>query len=454
MRTKAQSADYVQFKEPWIPPGYKPPTNETIAKVCKFFPVTIECFRTLYGTINYVQKVPGLNKIGFNNFLNQTPIRPDVYKFLTEWRPEAAKTAYTFKSVSIDGGLPAQDTPLTPAQVAAGDHWGEANLDAQTILGMTFPQPVTSYSTGGSPPFVPDLNTPTDTNEPYLTWVNYVMGQKDIPQVISTSYGDDEQTVPKAYAQRVCQQFAQLGARGVSLLVSSGDGGVGGADASACVTNDGKNTSTFLPAFPAGCPYVTTVGATQQFEPEVSAYRIAGVGPDGRQHGFYASGSGFSSYFPRPSYQDAVVPAYIKNLKGAWDGLYNKRMISPTSPSIYFTNIYLDGRGYPDISAQGLYFAYVGNLTDGSISGTSASCPLMSSIISLANDALISHRKPTLGFLNPWLYKVGYKGFTDILSGNAHGCGVDAFPVTKGWDPITGFGTPVFPEILSLLDCK
>ena len=73
----------------------------------------------------------------------------------------------------------------------------EANLDAQTILGMTFPELVYSYSTGGSPPFIPDNNTPTDTNEPYLVWVNYVLGQKDVPQVISSSYGDDEQSVDR-----------------------------------------------------------------------------------------------------------------------------------------------------------------------------------------------------------------------------------------------------------------
>lgn len=434
MRTKANSVDYVQYAQQIYPVDYKPPTNDTIAKVCKFFPVTIECFRTLYGTINYEQKVPGINKIGFNNYLNQTPIRPDIEKFLSEWRPEAAQTAYTFKSISINGGKPAQDTPLTPEQAAGDNNWSEANLDAQTILGMTYPQPVYSYSTGGEPPFLPDVNTPTDTNEPYLEWVNYVSGQSDIPQVISSSYGDDEQTVPRSYANRVCSEFAKLGARGISLLVSSGDSGVGPDDTSACVTNDGKNTTTFLPAFPAGCPYVTTVGATQQFEPEVSAYRAPGIGPDGKNHGFYASGSGFSSYFPRPSYQDHAVTHYVKKLNGLYDGLYNK-----------------DGRAYPDVSAQGLYFAFVANLTDGSISGTSASCPLMSSVISLANDALISHGKAPLGFLNPWLYKRGYKGFTDILSGTSHGCGVDGFPVREGWDPVTGFGTPVFPKILHIL---
>jgi len=352
---------------------------------------------------------------------------------LAKYRPIAAPEAYLFKSIEIADGPPALYRPLTIAEAAGDDFVREANLDAQTILGMTVPTPVYSYSTGGSPPFIPDLNTPTDTNEPYLVWVQYVLGQKNVPQVISSSYGDDEQSVPKDYAIRVCKDFAQLGARGISLLVSSGDGGVGGDDPSACVSNDGKNTTTFLPAFPASCPYVTAVGATEQFTPEVSAYRPTGLGPDGKNHSFYASGSGFSYYFPRPSFQDAVVPPYVKALKGKYNGLFNK-----------------EGRAYPDISAQGLYFAFVFNLTESSISGTSASCPLASSILSLVNDALISSGKPTLGWLNPWLYKSGYKGFTDILSGDSQGCGVTGFPVTKGWDPVTGFGTPIFPKLVEL----
>ena len=49
MRTTPQNTDYKQFQTPWMPPGYTPPSNETISKVCQFFPVTITCFRTLYG---------------------------------------------------------------------------------------------------------------------------------------------------------------------------------------------------------------------------------------------------------------------------------------------------------------------------------------------------------------------------------------------------------------------
>jgi len=432
MRTKGHSTDFILGDNKWTPPGYKAPSDKTIAKVCNIASVTLECFNQLYGTKGYHQKVPGINKIGFNNYLNQTPIRPDIFQFLKEYNTIAAPTAFTFKSIEIANGPAARYTPLTHDEAFGDDFFREANLDAQTILGMTFPQPVYSYSTGGSPPFIPDINTPTDTNEPYLVWANYVSNQKDVPQVISSSYGDDEQTVPKSYATRVCQQFAQLGARGISLLVSSGDGALGGLDDEACYSNDGKNTSTFLPAFPASCPYVTTVGATMEFEPEQPAFRLPGGGPDGRYHGYYASGSGFSYYFPRPKYQDGTVDKYVKNLpKGLYKGRFNP-----------------EGRGYPDLSAQGLYFAFVANLTEGTISGTSASCPLMSSIFSLVNDALISSGKKPLGFLNPWLYKNGYKGFTDIVQGRADSCGTKGFPVTKGWDPSTGFGTPKFREIL------
>ena len=103
----------------------------------------------------------------------------------------------------------------------------------------------------GSPPFDPSLSTPENTNEPYLDWVNWLLKQHSIPQVISTSYGDDEQTVPKSYAERVCKQFAAIGARGTSLLFSSGDNGVGSFEGSECLSNDGKNTTKFLPSFPA-----------------------------------------------------------------------------------------------------------------------------------------------------------------------------------------------------------
>ncbi|KAH3962538.1 hypothetical protein HBH70_161370 [Parastagonospora nodorum] len=439
MRTRANLptvSTATNLTEVYRPPGYVTPTDPIIAKACSINGTTPTCFKTLYKTLGYEQKSCGENQIGFNNFLKEVPIRPDAKLFLEQYAPEAVKGAYDYKFVSINGG-PQQDNGSSPAQLAAGTN-KEANLDVQTILGMTYPMPVTAFTTGGEPPQIPDLAAGDPPgNEPYLEWVTYVLKQKSLPQVISTSYGDDEQTVPAEYAKRVCNSFAQLGARGVSLLFSSGDGGAGnaaGENATECVSNDGKNTKKFLPSFPAGCPYVTTVGATQGFQPEVAAYRPAkSLGPDNKLHGYYASGSGFSEYFSRPSYQDDAVKGYLKKIGDEHKGLYNAA-----------------GRGYPDISAQGLYFEFVWNSTNGVISGTSASSPLAASVIALVNDALISAGKPTLGFLNPWLYKKGYKGFTDVLSGGNGGCNTTGFAVTKGWDAVTGFGTPIFPELVKL----
>ncbi|KAH9883861.1 tripeptidyl-peptidase 1 precursor [Xylariomycetidae sp. FL2044] len=409
-------------------PGYTPPANKNISAVCNIASVTPECFQTLYQTKGYKTKTCGVNKIGFTNYLGEHPIRSDAELFLAKYRPEAIKSATSFPQITIADGP--GDYPLTADELEAGTS-KEANLDVQAIAGISWKTSIVSYSTGGSPPFDPSTSTPENTN----VWVNWLLAQSSFPQVITTSYGDDEQTVPESYAKRVCEQFAQVGVRGTTLLFSSGDAGVG--PYGECVSNDGKNTTKFLPNFPASCPYITSVGATQNFEPEIVASRKAGLGPDGQQHGNYTSGGGFSNYFPTPEYQKDAVTSYVKNLGGRYDGLYNKA-----------------GRGYPDISAQGLYFAYFWNGTEGTISGTSASTPLLGGILSLVNDALISNGKPPMGFINPWLYAKGFGALTDITSGSAVGCGVEGFPATEGWDPVTGFGTPIFPKIINITGGK
>ena len=429
-----------------IPAGYHPPSNESIAAVCNVTSVTPECFSTLYSTKWYKPKALKKNKVGFNNFLGEIPIRPDAELFLKKYAPASVSIAKTFPQYTIDNG-PAQDGPLTLNQSLEGISQ-EANLDVQAIAGISKLTPIESFSTGGEPPFIPDKNTPTNTNEPYLVWVNWLLQRKSIPQIISTSYGDDEQTVPRSYAERVCKQFAQVGARGTTLFFSSGDRGLGHTDT--CFSNDGKNTTKFMPAFPAGCPYVTAVGATMNFQPEVAVYRPPRV-VNGTVRDLYAGGSGFSEYFSRPSYQDKVVPAYLKSIGKLYDGLYDKSTLPHPPPSSrYLTNVRTEGRAYPDLSAQGLYFAYFWNGTEGVISGTSASSPLTAGIFTLVNDALLAAGKAPLGFLNPWLYKKGYKGLTDITNGTSHGCNVDGFPSAKGWDPVTGFGTPIFPKLVEL----
>ena len=69
----------------------------------------------------------------------------------------------------------------------------EANLDIQYSVSLGYPVPVTYYSTGGRGEVVPDLVEPlgTNTNEPYLDFLHYMLALPDdqLPQTISTSYG-------------------------------------------------------------------------------------------------------------------------------------------------------------------------------------------------------------------------------------------------------------------------
>ena len=84
----------------------------------------------------------------------------------------------------------------------------------------------------------------------------------------------------------------KVGARGVTVLVATGDFGVGGNTNSEC--------STFLPTFPASLPWVTAVGGTWYQNPEEGAQFSAG---------------GFSNIFPQPAYQRAAVASFIESAR-------------------------------------------------------------------------------------------------------------------------------------------
>ncbi|KDQ10573.1 hypothetical protein BOTBODRAFT_115655 [Botryobasidium botryosum FD-172 SS1] len=389
------------------------PTVFSPADNCTDTRITPACLQDLYKTKGYAPKVPGRNKIGVTGWVRDYANFADLKQFYQAYAPAAVDSTPDVKLVH--GGQNDQNISL------AGD---EANFDIQYATALTYPTPVTFFSTGGSPPYIPDLSTSSNTNEPYADWLCnvYVCCERDfdeLPQTITTSYGDGEQTVPRDYAIRVCNEFAQLGARGVSIFFSSGDDGVGGSDdPNVCRTNDGKNTTTFLPEFPTGCPYVTSVGATRNLAEVAVSF----------------TGGGFSNYFPRPNYQRKAVEAYLKTIGSEYAGLYN-----------------ITGRAYPDVAALGTHFRYIYKGKDEDFDGTSAAAPTFASVISLINDALIANGRSPLGFLNPWLYSTGYAALNDITSGTNPGCNTTGFAAAKGWDPVTGFGSPNFEKILALL---
>ncbi|CEJ87265.1 hypothetical protein VHEMI04357 [[Torrubiella] hemipterigena] len=390
-----------------------PPLDLTPEQVCNITAVTPLCLRTLYGTLNYTARSTHKNKMALCNFSGQFNNRSDARQYLSTYRPDAASAADSFGIVEISGGDNRQ-LAATEDQIKEG-LGKEGGLDAQVLLGVGHPTPMITYTTGGAPPpFVPDSSTTENDNEPFLTFINWLLKQTDLPTVLSISYADTEYTVPPSYAQRVCQGFAQLSARGVSIVFGSGDWGVG--NPTQC--HDKKGKLRFAARFPDSCPYITSVAATRGIDPQEVGYN---------ENNHFVSGGGFSEYFPRPKWQDDAVSGYLSKLGGLHSGLYNA-----------------NGRAYPDVAAMGYRIVTVWNGKTKVVDGTSASAPAFAAIVALLNDARLAEGKPPLGFLNPWIYKVGLQGgFHDVVKGNTRGCNTTGFPAMKGWDMASGFGTPV-----------
>ncbi|GKT53330.1 tripeptidyl peptidase A [Colletotrichum tofieldiae] len=415
------SAPLVRRQAPGPGPGPAPNCSRVF---------TPACFELAYNYGAYQADPAAGSRVGFASFLNQSARQDDLTAFLNRFQLPAQK----FTSVLVNGGQDHQD----PAGAI-----GEANLDAQVMAATVKTLPITQYLTGGKAPLTPNLRSPTQAdnqNEPFLEFYQFMMTQENaqIPQVLSVSYGDDEQTVPIEYATRVCNLIGMMGLRGVSVLESSGDTGVGAP----CRANDASNAPQFTPQFPATCPYITAVGGTQAFGPEIT---------------WVASGSGFSNYFKQAWYQEGAVNQYLQT------------GISPETKAYYQPFANFSGRGFPDISAHSASppFPIVNANKLVGTGGTSASSPLVAGLVGLLNDARIRVGQPTMGFMNPWLYKRGFKGLTDVNTGVAKGCGgVDlqsgkplqgagvipfaTWNGTQGWDPVTGLGLPNFEQMKTI----
>lgn len=153
-----------------------------------------------------------------------------------------------------------------------------------------------------------------------LAWVNRISNDKSPDWVHSVSYGNDEnQQVSDDYIQAVNIQLMKAGIRGLSILFASGDQGVCGREG--C----GFFRKRFKPDFPAGSPYVTSVGGTDFSSNEI-----------GEEKTWSCGGGGFSDHFGTPEFQKNHVEKYIKTANLPNSNLWNA-----------------SGRGYPDISALG-----------------------------------------------------------------------------------------------------
>ncbi|KAJ8341691.1 hypothetical protein SKAU_G00339820 [Synaphobranchus kaupii] len=263
-----------------------------------------------------------------------------------------------------------------------------------------------------------------ESQEPFLQWMLLLSNMSAVPWVHTISYGDDEDSLAAAYMTRINNEFMKAGVRGISMLFASGDSGAGCRHLT-------KGSNVFRPSFPASSPYVTTVGGTSLKNPFKMSYEVTD----------YISGGGFSNIFTMPSYQVSAVTAFLKSKQAL-------------PPSTYFNT---SGRAYPDIAAlSDNYWVVTNRIPIPWVSGTSASTPVVGGMLSLINDQRFLKGLPSLGFLNPRLYKLLGQGLYDVTEGCHLGC-LDEQVEGKGfcaaplWDPVTGWGTPNYPALLAAL---
>jgi kumamolisin len=222
------------------------------------------------------------------------------------------------------------------------------------------------------------------------------------PSVISISWGGAEVTWTQQAMTAFETAFADAAAMGVTICVAAGDNG----------SADGQTNGTQNVDFPASAPHALACGGTSLVQTSAGV-KTETVWNDGSNS---ATGGGYSSFFPIPSYQSAL-------------------------------NFTQKGRGVPDVAGDADPNTGYQVRVDGQnmvIGGTSAVAPLWAGLIAILNQQL-GH---PIGFLNPLLYgSLQRKNVTnDITKGNN-----GAQKAGKGWDACTGWGSPNGQALLQAL---
>jgi kumamolisin len=225
------------------------------------------------------------------------------------------------------------------------------------------------------------------------------------PSVISISWGGAESTWTAQSMIAMDSAAQDAAALGVTICAAAGDGGSGDGE------TDGKNHVDF----PASSPHVLACGGTN-LQSTGGTITSETVWDDSASS---ATGGGYSTQFPLPTWQSAVG-------------------VKPPGKL---------GRGVPDVAGDADPQTGYNVLVDGKsmvIGGTSAVAPLWSGLIALLNQKL---GKP-LGFLQPAIYALpaSDKAFHDITQGSN-----GAFSAGPGWDPTTGLGSPNGANLLPAL---
>ncbi|KAI0854023.1 protease S8 tripeptidyl peptidase I [Daldinia vernicosa] len=446
--------------------------NFTLPGGCDQY-ITPDCIRALYGIPKGSKKHPD-NKMGIFQSLGQHYTQHDLDTFFWSFTDEIPNGTHP-ELLSVDGGQGA----TTNLRLAGS----EANLDFQMAYGLIWPQEPALYQVDDewyqtNYEFDPESymgffnNLWNAIDGSYCTFEAYgesgnckrpecrdpvypnphdragysgqlMCGVYKPTNVISISYSGAEIDLPASYQQRQCAEIMKLGLQGSTIIISSGDDGVGGFTSPAAPTGClGPARDVFNPQFLATCPYILTVGSTV-----LQSNGTPGVDSEEATDRF-RSGGGFSNIYDAPDWQKDIVNKYLEETKLPFEG-YEGGGGNYSNVDAGIGHFNKLGRAYPDVSANGDHFVISSGGELLSIGGTSASAPLWGSVITLINEERLAAGKSPVGFVHQVLYSHP-EVFKDITKGDNRACKTTGFPAAEGWDPVSGMGTPDYPKLLEL----
>jgi subtilase family serine protease len=378
------------------------------------------------------------------------------------------------------------------------DWYGEETLDVEAVHSMA-PDAFIIY--GG--------DTCTDPGNAAL----YGMIDNHLVDIVTNSYGFNGEALTTDFIESENQFFMQAAAEGMSIVFSSGDDGdvaalngiasgsweatspyVTGVGGTSLALRNAQGTKEewgwgSYRALLANAKVAANGGsiATSGAEPPFAFYGGAGGGPSLSQLA--------------PAYQ-ARVPFSLSGFTTLRNGnrvpLETRHRVTPDIAMVAdpYTG-FLYGETYVKAGDPALdnfckSLSKTTEYCEMGIGGTSLASPLFAGVLALANQARFAHKKPAIGFVNPALYTlaVGASGTTSspivdvhapmipaaVLRGyvndqtmvrvvtmnsvpNASGTttvlgGDTSYLTTKGYDEVTGLGTPYVPALINALVAK
>lgn len=213
--------------------------------------MTPDCLREQYHIPKGTSSNDG-NTVGIYETGNNIYSPEDLDNFYKYYAKDINQGTYP-KIISVDGAQ------TTVNQSRAGL---ESNIDIQIIESLVYPQTAVIYQEPDQDNFLGLWMDSLDGS--YCTPDERANGTEcgvfKPEKVMSISWGGGEVGFDQKYQERTCTEFMKLSLQGHTFVAASGDGGVGERYDPACA---GPDNNAFNPNFPATCPWVLAVGATQ-----------------------------------------------------------------------------------------------------------------------------------------------------------------------------------------------